>query len=196
MKNLSLGVPMIHLPDGKDPYIGHEQELMDTTPHIQIRLISDPTYLCGVREMVASVARRLGFDDMDCSKISLALDEALCNVIRHGYTKAFDQPIWIGITPLEPNAESPGGIMIVIEDEAKKVDPSKIIGRHLEDIKPGGLGVHIIREVMDSVRYEPRETIGMRLTMTKRVVREENPPRLRDHLPGFVRKADAASKRV
>ncbi len=169
---------------------------MDSKAHIQIRLISDPTYLCGVREMVASVARRLGFDDMDCSKISLALDEALCNVIRHGYAKAFDKPIWIGITPLEPEGKSPGGITIVIEDEAKKVDPCKIIGRHLEDIKPGGLGVHIIREVMDHVRYEPRETIGMRLTMSKRVVREENPPRLRDHLPGFARKGDAASKRV
>ncbi len=169
---------------------------MDTQPHIQIQLISDPTYLCGVREMVASIARRLGFDDMDCSKISLAIDEALCNVIRHGYGKAFDRPIWVGITPLPPKADSPGGIQITIEDEAKKVDPCKIMGRCLDDIKPGGLGVHIIREVMDEVRYEPRAQVGMRLTMSKRVAREETPPRLRDHLPRFVRKGDSTSKRV
>lgn len=169
---------------------------MNPKPHIQIQLVSDPTYLCGVREMVASIARRLGFDDMDCSKISLAIDEALCNVIRHGYNKAFDRPIWVGITPMPPEGESPGGIIIVIEDEAKKVDPCKVVGRKLDDIKPGGLGVHIIREVMDEVRYEPRERMGMRLVMSKRVVREQEPPRLRDHLPGFIRTNDTTPNRV
>lgn len=170
--------------------------LMKSEPHIQIQLISDPTYLCGVREMVASIARRLGFDDMDSSKISLAIDEALCNVIRHGYNKAFDRPIWVGITPLPPQGDSPGGITIVIEDEAKKVDPCKVVGRELDDIKPGGLGVHIIREVMDEVRYEAREQVGMRLVMSKRVTREAEPPRLRDHLPGFMRSKDAAPNRA
>jgi len=170
--------------------------VMKPEPHIQIQLVSDPTYLCGVREMVASIARRLGFDDMDCSKISLAIDEALCNVIRHGYNKAFDRPIWVGITPLAPEGDSPGGIMIVIEDEAKQIDPTRVVGRKLEDIKPGGLGVHIIREVMDEVRYEPREQTGMRLVMSKRVVRELEPPRLRDHLPGFLRKKETEPNRV
>jgi hypothetical protein len=38
----------------------------------------------------------------------------------------------------------------------------------LDDIRPGGLGVYIIREIMDEVRYEKREGGGMRLTLTKR----------------------------
>lgn len=151
---------------------------MDQRPEIELRLTSDPMYLCGARELVGCIARRIGFDDMDCSKIALAVDEALSNIIRHGYERAFDKPIWLGITPLKPTPESIGGIIISIEDEAKQVDPCTMKGRDLEDVKPGGLGVHIIHEVMDDVRYEKRDTQGMRLIMTKQAPRPSESPRL------------------
>ena len=146
---------------------------MQNRPEIELKLTSDPMYLCGARELVGCIARRIGFDDMECSKISLAVDEALCNIIRHGYNKAFNKPIWIGITPIKPTSEYIGGIEITIEDEAKQVDPKAMKGRNLEDIKPGGLGVHIISEVMDEVRYEKRDPVGMRLVMIKRATRTE-----------------------
>ena len=151
---------------------------MQNRPEIELKLTSDPMYLCGARELVGCIARRIGFDDMECSKISLAVDEALCNIIRHGYNKAFNKPIWIGITPIKPTSEYIGGIEITIEDEAKQVDPKAMKGRNLEDIKPGGLGVHIISEVMDEVRYEKRDPVGMRLVMIKRATRTEESPRL------------------
>tara|TARA_R110002072_G_scaffold150953_1_gene299741 strand:- start:82815 stop:83363 length:549 start_codon:yes stop_codon:yes gene_type:complete len=153
---------------------------MHEGPQIELKLISDPMYLCGARELVGCIARRIGFDDMDCSKITLAVDEALSNIIRHGYNKSFDKPIWIGITPIKPSAESIGGIIITIDDEAKQVDPCTMKGRELEDVRPGGLGVHIIREVMDEVRYEKRAKVGMRMIMTKQAVRPEESPRLSD----------------
>lgn len=141
-------------------------------------------YLCGARELVSTIARRIGFDDMDCSKISLAVDEALSNIIRHGYDRAFDKPIWLGITPLKPDPDSVGGIEITIEDEAKHVDTHHLRGRDLEDIKPGGLGVFIIQEVMDEVRYEHRDPVGMRLILTKRSPRPSESPRLSEKAPG------------
>jgi anti-sigma regulatory factor (Ser/Thr protein kinase) len=156
---------------------------MDQRPEIELRLTSDPMYLCGARELVGCIARRIGFDDMDCSKIALAVDEALSNIIRHGYERAFDKPIWLGITPVEPSAESIGGIIISIEDEAKQVDPCSMKGRDLEDVKPGGLGVHIIHEVMDEVRYEKRDSTGMRLVMTKHAPRPSESPRLSEKAP-------------
>lgn len=156
---------------------------MDQRPEIELRLTSDPMYLCGARELVGCIARRIGFSDMDCSKISLAVDEALSNIIRHGYDRAFDKPIWLGLTPLKPTSESIGGIVITIEDEAKQVDPCNMKGRDLEDIKPGGLGVHIIHEVMDDVQYEKRGTCGMRLVMTKHATRPEESPRLSEKAP-------------
>lgn len=157
---------------------------MDHRPEIELRLTSDPMYLCGARELVGCIARRIGFDDMDCSKISLAVDEALSNIIRHGYDRAFDRPIWLGITPIKPSRSSIGGIEITIEDEAKQVDPCCMKGRDLADIRPGGLGVHIIQEVMDEVRYEKRQGDGMRLVMVKRAPRPEHSPRLSDRKRG------------
>lgn len=148
---------------------------MSDRPHIRVELLSNPIYLSGARELVASVAKRLGFDDLDCSKIALAVDEALCNVIRHGYGRATDRPIWVSIWPVGGES-AVEGVKIVIEDEARQVDPEKMKGRELEDIRPGGLGVHIIREVMDEARYERREgKVGMRLTLVKKAPRPPEP---------------------
>ncbi|MBX3358926.1 MAG: ATP-binding protein [Phycisphaeraceae bacterium] len=150
---------------------------MDQPSEIRIEMMSNPLYLSGAREMVASVARRLAFTDEACGQIALAVDEALCNVIRHGYGRAPDRPIWISLTPVGGVA-TPGSsdnptvaLRIVIEDDAKQVDPTTIKSRNLEDVRPGGLGVHIIRHVMDDVSYERRSDNsgrGMRLTMTKK----------------------------
>ena len=95
--------------------------------------------------------------------MALAVDEALCNVIRHGYDSAQDRPIWVRLWP-----EGERGLRIVIEDEAKQVDPATIRSRDLEEIRPGGLGVHIMHEIMDEVTFEKRDSVGMRLTLVKR----------------------------
>ncbi len=146
---------------------------MESQAPILLEMQSNPQYLSGARDLVSGVSKRLGFSDMACSQIALALDEALCNVIRHGYKRALDRPIWVRIAPIDASGgpsepTEAAGVRIVIEDDAEQVDPVQIKGRALEDIRPGGLGVHIIREVMDEAIYERRETgRGMRLTMVK-----------------------------
>ena len=139
---------------------------MSERPHLQLQMVSNPLYLSGARELVSSVARRLGFTDMQCSQIALAVDEALCNVIRHGYDRREDAPIWLSVHPIRENG-AVQGLKLVIEDEARQVDPAAIKSRDLEDVRPGGLGVHIIREVMDEAVYERRGESGMRLTLVK-----------------------------
>jgi anti-sigma regulatory factor (Ser/Thr protein kinase) len=116
--------------------------------------------------MVAQIAKRLGFTDAQCSQIALAIDEALTNIMKHGYERRTDGRIWLKLNPIT-DAKDPA-LEVIIDDEAKQVDPGQIRGRDLEDIRPGGLGVHIIKEVMDEVRYEKRAGSGMRLTMIKR----------------------------
>jgi len=138
---------------------------MNNPPHIHLQLVSDPIYLSGARELIAAVSRRLGFNEEACGQIALAVDEALCNIIRHGYDKRKDAPIWLN---LWPSVDGQPGLTLVIEDEAKQVDVEQIKGRDLEEVRPGGLGVHIIREVMDVARFEKREKAGMRLTLQKR----------------------------
>lgn len=140
-----------------------------TQPDVVLRLVSDVRYLAGARELVSGVARRMGFSHDSSSHLALAVDEALCNVIRHGYRQQPNKPIWVKIWPLEDDGIHGPGVRIVIEDEAEQVDPDKIQGRDLDDIRPGGLGVHIIRQVVDQAEYAPRSGLGMCLTLVKRV---------------------------
>ncbi len=131
---------------------------------VEIKLLSDPMYLAGARELILGLTRRLGFEQETSGQIALAVDEALANVINHGYERQCDKPIWIKIWTHVGNEP---GLEIHIEDEAKQIDPDAICGRDLEDVRPGGLGVHIIRQVMDTVVYEKRARCGMRLKMSK-----------------------------
>jgi serine/threonine-protein kinase RsbW len=133
-------------------------------PHITIQMRSQARFLSAARSMIANVAQRLGFNEVRCGQVSLAVDEALCNIINHGYAKRDDGMIWLHLHVLE---EDRTGLKVVIEDEAKQVDPVQIKSRDLDDIRPGGLGVYIIREIMDEVRYEKRNHKGMRLTLVK-----------------------------
>ncbi len=134
-----------------------------------IRIRSQPSELATVRRCLEDTACEIGFSAADVSGIILAVDEALANVIRHGYGGACDEPIDVAFAPIA-QADSPG-IEITIRDFGKQVDPTTIEGRPLEDVRPGGLGVHIIRSVMDKVDYEPAEGDGMLLTMKKMVQR-------------------------
>ena len=137
-------------------------------PDVVLRVTSDVRYLAGARELVAGVAKRVGFSQDSSAHLALAVDEALCNVIRHGYKLQTGRPIWVKIWPLEDDGKHGPGVRIVIEDEAPPVDVSQIQGRDLDDIRPGGLGVHIIRQVVDEAEYAPRGEIGMCLTLVKR----------------------------
>ena|ERR1041385_2949368 len=142
---------------------------MSTQPHIHLEIVSDPVYLSGAREMVAAVTRRLGFSEEGAGQVALAVDEALCNIIRHGYDRRTDRPIWLSLSPIPGENGKAAGVTLVLEDEAKQVDPEQIKSRDLDEIRPGGLGVHIIKQIMDEVKYEKRGPVGMRLVMSKRI---------------------------
>jgi len=135
-----------------------------SAPDIQLHLTSNPKYLASVRGMILSLSETVGFDVVDSGHIALAVDETLANIIRHGYELRENEPIHVAIWLLKD--ETPG-IRIVIEDEARQVEPEDICGRDLEDIKPGGLGVHIINDVMCESSIEKRESKGMRVTLLK-----------------------------
>ena len=129
-------------------------------------ILSNPANLAQVRVSVESIGKQAGFDKKDCDAMALAVDEALTNVIRHAYGGSLDKKIEIGIEELNEENDRQG-FMICIRDFGKTVDVSKIKGRELTDVRPGGLGVHIMRQIMDEVIYETPEGGGTRLRMTK-----------------------------
>jgi serine/threonine-protein kinase RsbW len=131
-----------------------------------MRICGQTDELRKVRSRVGELARSLGFSTPDVGEIELAVDEALANVIRHGYGGPCDEPIEVTIEPT--SGESAEGLRIIIRDYGKQVDPACIDGRVLDDVRPGGLGVHIIRSIMDEVHYATASGGGMRLTMFKK----------------------------
>lgn len=135
-------------------------------PHeVEIRILSRADHLCIVRQALCAALSKYGYAEGDVGQISLALDEALANVIRHGYEGRDDQPIWIKFGRVLDHGTP--RLEIVVEDEARQVDPSRIAGRDLAEVRPGGLGVHIMNQIMDHVTFTPREGGGMKLVMTK-----------------------------
>jgi len=131
-----------------------------------LTILSDPANLAKVRTAVETSGKRAGFDKKNCDAMALAVDEALTNVIRHAYGGAPDKKIEISIEELN-EASNCQGLMICIRDFGKTVDASQIKGRELTDVRPGGLGVHIMHEVMDEVIYERPPGGGTCLRMTK-----------------------------
>lgn len=131
----------------------------------RVILTSDTAHMASLRDVVTNAAGKVGFDDLTVSQIVLAVDEAVGNVIKHGYEGRSGNPIEVTMNSVRL-AEGPA-LEIEICDCGRQVDPSTIVGRDLEDIRPGGLGTHIIRNAMDKVEYSVREPQGMKLRMVK-----------------------------
>lgn len=111
--------------------------------------------LCAVRGALEQLAERLGFPAEDCRAIVLAVDEGLTNIIRHAYLGRADQPIEAAFRRIHVsrNGARSEALEITLEDRGVTVDRTKLCGRALEDVKPGGLGLHFIHESMNKVEF-------------------------------------------
>jgi anti-sigma regulatory factor (Ser/Thr protein kinase) len=132
----------------------------------ELELSSDPRRLPVVRAQVRDWTIARGWSVEQADEIVLALDEALTNVIRHGYGGQPDQKILVCLRSVTDPVEGEG-LEVRVRDFGKQVDPQKICGRDLNDIRPGGLGVHIIKSMNSFVEYQTAEGGGMLLLMRK-----------------------------
>ena len=132
---------------------------------VRLSICSTPEHLVIVRAALEKMCEALGFDAQAAGQVVLSADEALANIIRHAYKGDRSRPIEIELAPLP--ASGPGGLRIRIRDYGDWVDPSQIRSRDLADVRPGGLGVHIMSQCMDALDYAPAEGGGTVLTMTK-----------------------------
>src|SRR5260370_41925940 len=75
--------------------------------------------------------------------------------MRPCYDGRTDQPIEVYCSRVRPRAsQSADGLEILLRDQGPAIDPAKLRGRRLDAIKPGGLGLHFIRQSMDTVEYQ------------------------------------------
>lgn len=135
---------------------------------LKIELRSNPEMLSVVRNALGQLAAMQGFSEAECREVVLAVDEALTNIIRHAYLGDAEQPIEVSFHRIHasPDGESGDALEIVLEDHGVTANPDKMCGRALEDVKPGGLGLHFIRQCMDTVEFS-RSNDRNQLTLRK-----------------------------
>ncbi len=117
-----------------------------------------------ITQFVAEAARAASLDENEVFHCQMAVDEACTNVIEHAYGGQGAGNI--EITCLV----EPGSCVIEIVDHGKPFDPDSVpapkLGARLDEIKPGGIGLHLMRRLMDEVRFEFTDQ-GNFLTMKK-----------------------------
>jgi len=116
-----------------------------------------------VRSTVQDVVADAGCDIPCTTDIVMAVDEACQNIIRHAYG---GEP---GGTILLEIEQKDDVLVFWLRDFAPKVDVDKVQPRDLEDIRPGGLGTHFIREAMDESGFVPCPSKGNIFRMAKRI---------------------------
>ncbi len=135
---------------------------MNSTFHIEFP--ATPEWFRTIRKLLITASVQCGFDDRSASQVAMAVDEAMCNIHRHGYDGRHDGYIDITVhTNLDPHPT----IEIELNDEGIQVDIGTIQSRDLEDVRPGGIGVHLIQTIMDEAQWSHNTKGGMKLTMKK-----------------------------
>lgn len=130
---------------------------------IRVTIPSDVRYLEPVRTMIQETAALAGLPREAAAQVELAVTEGCANVIRHCYCNSDRERIDLVFTFSDDVYE------VKIDDYGTFVDPSRIKGRPLDDVRPGGLGVHLMRKVMDEVTYMKNRWGGTSLVMRKRL---------------------------
>ncbi|MGD0611437.1 MAG: ATP-binding protein [Anaerolineales bacterium] len=122
--------------------------------------------LDAIRLFAGQAARDAGLEGSDIDAVELAVDEACSNIIEHAYQGMHGGDIEC-TCDLGQNS-----LTIALRDHGVPFDASALpfpdVTSNLAHRKLGGLGVYLIRTLMDEVRFEPLGKSGNVLTMTIR----------------------------
>ena len=125
-----------------------------------------------LKQFMEGAAREFGIPDDIQLSLNLAVEEAVVNVINYAYPKGTEGDIEINITnsPIPDLSESSTEVIFTIIDQGVPFDPTTHdeadTTSELEERQIGGLGIHLIRNIMDRVEYQ-RDGNSNKLTMTK-----------------------------
>jgi sigma-B regulation protein RsbU (phosphoserine phosphatase) len=131
---------------------------------LERRFPAEAGQLSSVRKAVEECVLGRGAAQETACDVVRAVDEACQNIIRHAYGDEAGGDIVLEID------SHPGELIVSLKDFAPRIEPSCVKPRDLDDVKPGGLGTHLIREIMDSAEFvEPPPGCGNLLRMMKRI---------------------------
>ena len=133
----------------------------------QLTIASDLHNLPFIAQFVRDTGRAAGLNDDALFAIELACDEACNNVIEHAYRHT-DGPLHLTCSVRQAD------FVIEIQDQGRPFDPTIVLPpkrlRRPADRPVGGLGIHLMRQLMDVVEYRFSPESGNHLMMVKRNV--------------------------
>ena len=124
----------------------------ETEPGFLLELRSDLSEIDRLRERFEAFAEDLGFPPKTVFEMTLVLEEMVTNVMTHGLSGDRERMVAVA-------ARFSGGVLhLRLEDDGIPFDPLSVpepdIAAAEEDRPIGGLGVHLARKLLDSMRYE------------------------------------------
>jgi anti-sigma regulatory factor (Ser/Thr protein kinase) len=128
---------------------------------MRIAIPSEPRLLSILRGVVEFYAQEAGFPQGDAESLTMAIDEAAANIIRHTYGGQHNGRVALEIHRF------PDRLVFILEDSGPKVCEELIRPRPLDDVRPGGLGTFFISCFMDECTYDPDFKEGNRLKLVK-----------------------------
>jgi anti-sigma regulatory factor (Ser/Thr protein kinase) len=120
-------------------------------PPLVLKVPSQTEFLGVVRDATRHMAEGAGFDRSTAEQIALAVDEAATNVIEHAYQGATDRVVEVRY---EDRGES---FKVDVIDNGATIDPKAMprvdLDKFVSERRKGGLGVHLMSTIMDSVTF-------------------------------------------
>jgi serine/threonine-protein kinase RsbW len=128
----------------------------------KLHFSSHTANLAMMRDFVRVFLNGYPFSERQRILMVLGVDEACTNIIRYAYQLRDDQPIALSIEALRHC------IRMRLRDYGEQTMPHRLRGRPHHALRPGGLGLHLIRNAFDEVNYilKPR---GTELVLTKKL---------------------------
>jgi anti-sigma regulatory factor (Ser/Thr protein kinase) len=114
---------------------------------VEITVASHPRWHRLVRNLVQEYAREAGFDRQDSHSITLAVGEAIGNVLKHAYQGCTDRRLTVSCSSSEQ------GVEVQILDNGQPFDPNTAPDLEPDEVRPGGRGLFLMRTIMDEVEY-------------------------------------------
>lgn len=132
----------------------------------KIKLTNKLSDLEKIRDAMENIGAEWSIDPQTCMSVNLALEEAFTNIVNYAFENNDPQEIVVDIKKQD------GKLIFVIKDEGRPYDPTKApepdTSLPAEDRPIGGLGIFLIRKIMDDVKYQ-RNGAQNQLTLTKNI---------------------------
>jgi anti-sigma regulatory factor (Ser/Thr protein kinase) len=125
------------------------------TPSLTLHLQNKIAEVARLVDAVESFGSHAGLSSDLTYRLTLSLDEIVSNVIRHGYSDTNDHVVEVRLSVHD------GVVTSVIEDDGHPYDPRESpepdLSMPVEQRGPGGLGIFLVRQMMDSIDYARRD---------------------------------------